>query len=156
MPFKNLADFIDKLKKEGEIKEIIHPVSPVLEISEITDRISKNEGPALLFTNTGTQFPLLINAMGSERRIKLALGVEHLDDISLEFQKLMNVLTGPKKTFWDKIQMLPRLKEISACMPKRYKGKAPCQQVVMETPDLDKLPILQCWPFDGGKFITLP
>jgi len=156
MPFKSLADFIDKLKKEGELKEITLAVSPVLEISEITDRISKNEGPALLFTNTGTQFPVLINAMGSENRIKLALGVGHLDDVGSEFQKLMNLLTGPKKTIWDKIQMLPRLKEISACMPKRFKGKAPCQQVVMEIPDLDKLPVLQCWPFDGGRFITLP
>lgn len=156
MAHNKLRDFIHTLKKENELIEISHPVSPHLEISEITDRISKQGGPALLFTQTGTKFPVLINAMGSEKRINLALGVDNLDEIGAEFHKLMGLMMAPKKTLWEKLKMLPRLKEISSWMPKKYNGKAPCQQVVMAEPDLGLLPILRCWPFDGGDFITLP
>lgn len=154
--YKNLADFIRILEEQGELIRIKEFVSPVLEITEITDRVSKAGGKALLFENTGTDFPLLINSMGSLKRICLALGVNALDDIGAEMEKLFKQILSPKDGLFDKLKMLPVLNEVASWMPKVVNKKAPCQQVVMKTPDITKLPILQCWPYDGGKFITLP
>jgi len=154
--FKNLHEFIVALEKAGELVRVKEFVSPVLEIPEITDRFSKAGGKALLFENTGTDFPLLINSMGSMKRICMALGVHDLEEIGNEMEKLFKQLISPKDGLMDKLRMLPALNEVASWMPKVVNKKGPCQQVVMTTPDLNKLPILQCWPFDGGKFITLP
>lgn len=154
--FKDLSEFITLLDTRGELIRIKDFVSPVLEITEITDRVSKAGGKALLFENTGTDFPLLINSMGSLKRICLALGVNDLDDISVEIEKLFKQIVSPKSGLLDKMKMLPALNEIASWMPKHVNKKAACQQVVMEKPDITKLPVLQCWPCDGGKFITLP
>ena len=154
--YRNLHDFIIALEKANELIRVREFVSPVLEISEITDRISKAGGKALLFENTGTDFPVLINAMGSMRRICLALGVNDLDEIGSDMEKLFKHLLSPKDGLLDKLRMLPALNEIASWMPKVLSGKGACQQVVMPIADISRLPVLQCWPYDGGKFVTLP
>ena len=154
--YKNLNEFINRLEESGELIRIKEFVDLKLEISEITDRISKNHGPALLFENTGTDFPLLINSMGSEKRMCLALGVDSLDDIAKDIEKLIVQLTSPKESIFDKLKLLPKLNEIAQFMPKVKKGRGECQQIIMEKPDITKLPVLTCWPHDGGPFITLP
>lgn len=158
MAYKSLQAFIDKLEAEGELVRISTFVDPVLEIAEITDRVSKTQdrNKALLFENTGTDFPLLINSMGSEKRMCIALGVSHLDEIAGEIENLFKMMTGPKKGLLDKLAMLPQLGKFASWMPKVVSGRGACQEVVMPEPDLSKLPILKCWPKDGGRFITLP
>lgn len=154
--FKNLSDFIKILEEQDELIRIKEFVSPVLEITEVTDRISKASGKALLFENTGTGFPLLINSMGSHKRICLALGVEKLDDIGTSIEELFRKVLSTKDGLIDKLKMLPALNKVASWMPKVLNKNAPCQQVVMKIPDITKLPVLKCWPYDGGKFITLP
>lgn len=156
MAYKSLLDFILKLEKEGELVRIKEYVNPHLEIPEITDRISKQYGPALLFENTGYDFPLLINSMGTEKRMAMALGVDKLDDIALQMDGLFKMLTKPKENLLDKLKMLPQLGEIASWMPKVVSGKGACQEVIMKEPDITKLPVLKCWPEDGGPFLTLP
>ena len=158
MAFKSLRHFIQTLEEAGELVRLKEAVDPVLEITEITDRVSKTpaQNKALLFENTGTEFPVLINSMGSEKRIAMALGVEKLDDVAAEIEELFKMLTGPKNGLLEKLAMLPKLGQFASWMPKVVKGRGACQEVVMENPDLSKLPILKCWPKDGGRFITLP
>lgn len=156
MAYRNLQHFIATLEKEGELIRISEPVSPHLEITEITDRVSKEYGPALLFENTGTDFPLLINSMGNYKRMCMALGVQHMDEITAEIEQLFKQLTGPKNGILDKLSMLPKLGQIASWMPKVVSGKGECQEVVMKDPDMSKLPVLTCWPEDGGPFVTLP
>jgi 4-hydroxy-3-polyprenylbenzoate decarboxylase len=158
MANKGLNEFIRLLESNGELIRVKASVTPHLEITEITDRISKSSGggKALLFENTGTGFPLLINAFGSTRRICLALGHESLDHIGEEIEKLFKKLTGPNAGLIDKLKMLPLLSQIASWMPKTISGKGKCQEIVMDQPDLGKLPVLTCWPADGGPFITLP
>jgi 4-hydroxy-3-polyprenylbenzoate decarboxylase len=156
MAFSNLEQFINLLESQNELIRIKEFVSPELEITEITDRISKAGGKALLFENNDTAFPLLINAFGSERRMCMALGVNLLDDIGAGIDKLLKDFAEPKNSFFQKLKLLPTVKQVSSWMPKVVKGKGDCQQIVMEKPDLNLLPVLKCWPFDGGKFITLP
>ena len=158
MAYKSLRAFIDELDKAGELVRIKTFVDPVLEIAEITDRVSKtpDRNKALLFENTGTDFPLLINAMGNERRMCMALGVNHLDDTAHEIEEMLKMLSAPKNGMIEKLAMLPQLGKFASWMPKVIKGRGACQEVVMSQPDLDKLPILKCWPKDGGRFITLP
>jgi 4-hydroxy-3-polyprenylbenzoate decarboxylase len=156
MSFKNLSYFISALEDTGELVRMKEFVSPNLEITEITDRISKQNGPALLFENNGTEFPLLINAMGSEKRICMALGVDHLDDIGRDIDEILKTFLSPKQSFLDKVRTLPLLQELASWMPKSRKGRGACQEVIMKNPDLTKLPVLTCWPADGGPFITLP
>lgn len=158
MAYKSLRAFIDKLEAEGELVRIKNFVDPVLEIAEIADRVSKtpDKNKALLFENTGTDFPLLINSMGSERRMCIALGVEHLNEVAGEIENLFKMMTGPKNGLLEKLAMLPQLGKFASWMPKVVSGRGACQEEVMDNPDLDKLPILKCWPKDGGRFITLP
>jgi 4-hydroxy-3-polyprenylbenzoate decarboxylase len=158
MAYKNLRHFIETLEQAGELVRIKTYVDPKLEIAEITDRISKSAdgGKALLFENTGTDFPVLINSMGSYRRMCLALGVGELDDIAGEIEALFKMLSKPKESILDKLSMLPKLGQFASWMPKVTGGKGSCQEVVMTNPDLTKLPVLTCWPKDGGPFITLP
>ncbi len=150
--------FIEKLEKAGELKRVKQLIGPKLEITEIADRISKktNGGEALLFENTGTEFPVLINALGSEKRIALALGRDSVFDIEKEIEVLFSTLLKSKDTVWDKLKLLPKLKEVSAWMPRKLARRGTCQEIKMPEPDLTKLPVLHCWPADGGPFITLP
>jgi 4-hydroxy-3-polyprenylbenzoate decarboxylase len=156
MPYKNLAQFIATLEKKGELIRIKKFVSPRLEISEVTDRIVKNNGKALLFENNGTGFPLLINAFASEKRMSLALGVKKLDDIGEEVGGVIRELISPKDSLMDKLKVIGTLREVASWLPKVISGRGPCQEVVMKEPDLSLLPVLTCWPADGGPFITLP
>jgi len=158
MAYKNLQHFISTLEAAGELIRIKAFVDPRLEMSEITDRISKTKdgGKALLFENTGYKFPVLMNAYGSEKRMCLALGIQHLDDIAKEIEALFKLLTKPKENILDKLSLLPKLGQFASWMPKVKSGRGECQEVVMMQPDLTKLPIITCWPKDGGPFITLP
>ncbi len=158
MAYKSLQAFIKKLEEEDELVRINTFVDPELEIAEITDRVSKtpDRNKALLFENTGTDFPLLINSMGSYKRMCIALGVDTLDDVAKDIEDLFHQLSSPKNGLLEKLTMLPQLSKFASWMPKVVKGKGACQEVVMSEPDLSKLPILKCWPKDGGRFVTLP
>jgi len=156
MSYLNLQAFIEDLERSGELIRVKEFVSPHLQVSEIADRMSKNNGKALLFENNGTRFPLLINSMGSERRMCLALGVQTLDDTAKQIEELMAGLMTPRDSLLSKLALLPALAEVAAFMPGHRKGKGACQEVVMDKPDLTQLPVLTCWPYDGGPFITLP
>ncbi len=155
-----LADHIKILKEQGELIEITTPVSTNLEITEIVDRISKSGSlnKALLFKNTGTQFPVLINMYGSNKRMALALGHNSLDETGKYIEELIKNLMNAsgEKSFWEKLKILFSLKELASYMPKLTKGKAKCQQNIMQQPDLNLLPVLKLWPNDVGPFITLP
>jgi 4-hydroxy-3-polyprenylbenzoate decarboxylase len=156
MAYKNLREFISRLENEGELVRVSKPISPVLEITEIADRTIKASGPALLFEHpVGSDIPVLINAMGSPKRMALALGVNSLDEIAHEIENLlrMEVPNG----IMDKLRLIPKYGRLAGFMPKLVSVGA-CQEIVLTNDDasLDALPILQCWPGDGGRFITLP
>ena len=155
-----LREYIARLEAAGELQRISTPVSTRFEITEITDRISKSEGggKALLFENTGTDYPVLMNMMGSDRRIAMALGVESLDDIARRIDTLLKSATSPKNTLMDKLRMLPLLNDVAKWFPRKAKGRGECQEVIIQGDDVDltKLPILTSWGYDGGPFITLP
>jgi 4-hydroxy-3-polyprenylbenzoate decarboxylase len=121
--YHSLNQFIAQLEKENELIRIKEFVDPKLEITEITDRISKHNGKALLFENTGTAFPLLINAYGSEKRIGMALRVNHLDDIAAEIEGLFKMLMKPKDNILDKLKLLPQLGAMASWMPKISKAR---------------------------------
>ncbi|HET6256081.1 MAG TPA: menaquinone biosynthesis decarboxylase [Puia sp.] len=158
MAYKNQQEFIRALEAAGELVRIGTFVDPRLEIAEITDRISKSGhgGKALLFENTGTAFPVLMNAYGSERRMCMALGVQHLDDTTREIEALFKLLSGPKEGILEKLKLLPKLGQFASWMPVVRTGRGECQEIVMSTPDITKLPVITCWPRDGGPFVTLP
>jgi 4-hydroxy-3-polyprenylbenzoate decarboxylase len=160
MAYKNQQQFIDVLEREGELVRIKEYVDPKLEIAEITDRISKTAGggKALLFENTGYNFPVLMNAYGSEKRMCLALGVSHLDDVAHDIESLFKMLASPKESIVDKLKLLPKLGQFASWMPKVRSGRGECQQVVWQgkEADISKLPVITCWPKDGGPFVTLP
>jgi len=171
--YDDLRDWITALEKQGELKRIREEVSPELEITEITDRVSKigatgtrigtkqkyaEGGPALLFENV-KGYPghkVFINQFGSERRMAMALGVERVDEIAERIHGLMNV-KAPSGML-DKLRMLPQLGALANVFPKTVSAKeAPCKEVILrEGFDLNAFPILKCWPHDGGRFITLP
>ena len=158
--YKSLTDFINVLESAGELVRIGAPVSSVEEIAEITDRFSKAKGggKALLFENTDSGFPVLTNMMGSERRIALALGVESLDELPQRIDALLKEALSPKASIFEKMRMLPMLADVAKWFPKRVKGRGECQQVVLmgDDADITRLPVLKCWPSDGGRFVTLP
>ena len=158
MAYRSLQHFIDTLEKLGELIRINHYVDPKLEMAEITDRMSKQPsgGKALLFENTGYNFPVLMNAYGSEKRMSLALGVEHLDDVAKQIEGLFKLLASPKEGIIDKLKLLPKLNQFASWMPKIKSGRGECQRVIMTQPDMTKLPVITCWPKDGRPFVTLP
>src|SRR3954453_10634536 len=120
MAFNNLGEFLSALESAGELVRIKTYVDPTLEIAEITDRVSKTPlgGKALLFENTGYDFPVLMNAYGSEKRMCMALGVQQLDDVAHEIEGLFQLLAAPKESIVDKLKMLPKLGQFASWMPK--------------------------------------
>src|SRR5215210_5146991 len=110
MAYRNQQEFIKALEREGELVRIKIYIDPRLEIAEITDRISKTAGggKALLFENTGYDFPVLMNAYGSEKRMCMALGVKHLNDVAKEIEELFKLLSSPKENIIDKLKLLPQ------------------------------------------------
>ena len=163
MPFDDLRQWIAALDRAGELKRIQTEADPIVEIAEITDRVSKSRdakgepgGPALLFQNlkghAGSQ--LLINQFGSDARMKLALGVTFFDEVADRIRAFMDVKSP--QGFLDKIKMLPLLAEAGKFFP-RTVSTGPCKEVIQrDNFSLLDFPILQCWPKDGGRFITLP
>ncbi len=153
-----LKSYINILENIGELVRIQEFVDPVLEISEVTDRISKlpGGGKAILFESNGTRFPLLINSMGSEKRMATALHHENLESIGKEITTLFHGIISPKENLLAKLKILPLLKEVSSWVPVKLKRKGSCQEFMITPPDLFSLPVLKCWPADGGRFITLP
>jgi 4-hydroxy-3-polyprenylbenzoate decarboxylase len=152
----DLRDFVRLLRDKGELVEIDRPVDPVLEITEITDRVVKAGGPALLFRHPrGSSIPVLTNQFGSDRRMALALRSTSYDALAQKVRALTE-LEVPHGAL-DKLKALAKLKDLASLGPKMVKT-APCQEVVYtgDQVDLARLPVLTCWPLDGGPFITLP
>ena len=156
MAYSDLRAFMAELEKRGLLRRITTEVDPELEITEISDRVVKSGGPALLFENVkGSGMPVVTNLFGTEQMMKLALEVEDLDQIGAE---LMGILQPPElpATLIDKLKALPRLVQLSSFIPKKVKS-GPCKEVMIkDNPKLSDLPVLKCWPEDGGPFITLP
>ena len=156
MAYRDQHEFIARLEKEGELRRITHPVSPELEITEIASRLMHGGGPALLFENvTGSQLPVSINVMGSNRRMAMALGVDDVEEIAGRISELLD--TKVPESLMGKLAMLPKMAELTKFPPKAV-GKGPVQEVVLEDTDVDlgSLPVLKCWPQDGGPYFTLP
>jgi len=155
MAYKDLREFIKVLEERGLLKRITVEVDPILEITEINDRIVKRGGPALLFEKPkDSKFPCVVNLFGSFERMKLALEVKDLDDIG---RRALEFLEPEIPTnIIEKLKMLPKLKRLSDFLP-RYVKSGPCKEVIIkDNPSLDIFPILKTWPLDGGRFITLP
>lgn len=161
---KDLRSFLDDLDRAGELVRIREPVAVKLEIAEIADRVMKQPGggKALLFETpvlddgSRSDVPVAINIFGSWARMAQALGVK---DVSEHAQRIADLLQPDiPKGFWAKVQLIPKFAELAKVPPREYRGKPPCQEVVLEgsAVDLRKLPIITSWPADAGPFITLP
>lgn len=156
MAYKDLQEFVDHLEKAGELKRIKTEVDNELEITEITDRVSKSYGPALLFENVrGYSWPVLINAFGSTKRMAMSLGVDHLDEIAEDILGFMEIADQVPQSMLDKVKLLPKIAQVATFIPRMVR-QGSCQEVVESNPSLDLLPVLKCWPEDAGRFITLP
>src|SRR5579871_2963573 len=163
MAYRDLREFVKALEKAGELKRIKAEVDPVLEITEVTQRVArdpkrteKSVGPALLFEKPkGSRMPLLVNTFGSVKRMAMAFEVDELDEVAARIRGFLDTKT-PQGLF-DKIKMLPKLAELGSFFPKSVKD-GDCKQVVHEGNDVNlfDFPILKCWPQDGGRFITFP
>jgi 4-hydroxy-3-polyprenylbenzoate decarboxylase len=158
VPFTDLREFVARLEALGRLRRVAAPVSRDLEITEIVDRVSKSSGEAnvaLLFERVeGASMPVLVNAFGSEQRMALALGVDRLDELGERVARLLDArMPG---TFGERLRKLGTLIEVARAAPRRV-DTAPCQEVVeTAAPSLAGLPVLQSWPGDGGRYITLP
>jgi 4-hydroxy-3-polyprenylbenzoate decarboxylase len=158
--YKNLSEFINALEAAGELARVRERVSPILEITEITNRVSKSPGggKALLFENVeGSSMPVLTNAFGSDRRMAMALGVDDIEEVA---ERLKDILTlTPPETLGQKFSLMKEALSWTQFLPRRSnKSTPPCQEVVVKGRDVDlsTFPILQCWPKDAGRFVTLP
>ncbi|MEL7798955.1 UNVERIFIED_ORG: 3-octaprenyl-4-hydroxybenzoate decarboxylase [Idiomarina abyssalis] len=157
MKYQDLRDFIALLEERGELKRIQQEIDPYLEITEISDRTLKAQGPALLFENVkGHDMPVLANLFGTPDRVALGMGQESVTALR-DVGKLLAFLKEPEppKGFRDALNLLPKYKKVLSMSPKSIK-KAPCQQVVMSGDDVDltKLPIQHCWPGDVAPLVT--
>jgi 4-hydroxy-3-polyprenylbenzoate decarboxylase len=159
MPYKNLQDFIATLEARGELRRIAVEVDPELEITEIADRVMREGGPALLFEKVrGSKWPLLINAMGTEARMALALGAPSLDAKVAEIE-------GHLAWLWSNVRDFSLLKALPGALPKvptalsllpKHVAHPLCREVTAPEEGFSSLPVLKCWPEDGGRFLTLP
>jgi len=157
MKYKDLRDFIKLLESKGQLKRISEPVDPYLEITEISDRVLRKGGPALLFENPkGSDIPVLTNLFGTTERVAFGMGQKSMQSLR-DVGKLLAYLKEPEppKGFKDAIQKWPVFKQVLNMGPKIVK-KAPCQKIIMTADDVDlhKLPIQTCWPGDVAPLIT--
>ena len=154
MMFKDLRQYLEALEARQDLKKIMVPVDPVLEIAEIADRMVKAGGPALLFEKaTGSPYPVAINLFGTLQRACFALGVESFDEIA---QRVIALIPqSPPESFFEKVRFLFKLKEIGGFQPRKISA-GPVQDIIERPPNLLLLPVLKCWPKDAGRFITLP
>ena len=153
MAYESLREFVQKLDAAGELKRIAVEVDPVLEITEIADREMKlpGGGKALLFEKCkGSNFPLLINAYGSRKRMALALGVADIEDIARELEGLLKA--KPPTSFKEAIALLGTALELRHAKPSRGRNAAATE----ELSGLSALPIQKCWPADAGRFVCMP
>lgn len=160
--YKDIQEFIAALDAAGELTRHTEKVSPEIEISKITDEESKKPdgGKALLFENVWDgdkqSFPIATNLFGSKKRMAMALGLKSLDEAGDEIGELVN--TTPPRSMQDFFELAKKALPLTRIMPRRAKGSAPCQEVVKQGKDIDlsEIPVLKCWPHDGGRFVTLP
>jgi 4-hydroxy-3-polyprenylbenzoate decarboxylase len=160
----NLSQFLAAIERAGELARIKEPVKVRLELCEISDRVMKQSGggKALLFENVilddgrQSEFPVAINLFGSMRRMALALGVEDLDQVGARITELLDLKVP--EGLMGKLSMLPRLLEVGKFPPRMRGGSPACQEIIWKGDEIDlgKLPIITCWPEDGGAYITLP
>ena len=155
MAYADLREFIKALEKNKELKRISIEVDPRLEITEFADRSVKQGGPALLFEKPkGSRVPVLINAFASERRMQIALEVGSIQEVANRISEFLE-MRMPQGLI-NKLKMLPKLAEMGRFFPKIV-SKGECKEVIRhENFSLSEFPILQCWPDDGGRYITLP
>ena len=159
MAYNDLQDFISALERRGELRRIGVEVDPELEITEIASRVMKAGGPALLFERVkGSSYPLIINAMGTEARMAFALGAESLDQKAGEIEALIGWAWKQLRDFSllsaapEAIRKIPVLRSL---LPRRV-ARPLCQEVIDDEAGFSSLPVLKCWPDDGGRFLTLP
>jgi len=160
--YKDIQQFISALDAAGELTRVKAKVSPIIDISKITDIESKKAGggKALFFENVVDNgkktFPIATNLFGSNRRMAMALGLENLNDAGNEIEALVNL--NPPKTFGDFIEIAKKALPLTKIMPKKVRSSPACQEVVQTGDDIDlsTIPVLKCWPKDGGRFVTLP
>ena len=158
MKYRDLREFVALLEERGELRRVSAPVSADLEITEISDRMVKSGGPALLFENVeGHSAPLLINLFGTHKRVALALGVEDVEELADRVRKLLALSQGPPSGIGGKMRALGELVGLARSQPKSVR-RAPCQEVVLTGDDVDiySMPVIRCWPLDAAPFITLP
>jgi 4-hydroxy-3-polyprenylbenzoate decarboxylase len=156
--FQSLGEFLSALESRGDLVRVTRPVSRDLEITEVTQRVLRADGPALLFENVpGASMPVVTNLLGSPRRIAAALGAKSVEEVAERVERLVHLrppagVLGAVRDLSGTIEALSTLRSLA---PKRVRS-APCQEVEEPTVDLDRLPILRCWPKDGGRTITFP
>jgi 4-hydroxy-3-polyprenylbenzoate decarboxylase len=156
--FRSLGEFLAALEARGDLARVRRPVSRDLEVTEVTQRVLRNDGPALLFENVpGATMPVVTNLLGSARRVALALGAETVDAVAEKVERLVRLkppagILGAVRDLSGTIETLSTLRTLA---PKRVRS-GPCQEVEETKVDLDRLPILKCWPKDGGRTITFP
>ena len=156
MAFPDIQSFMRLLEQRGELLRVTTPVSRELEITEIADRMVKQGGPALLFENvTGSDYPVAIGLLGTKERVALALGVDDLDELAEKVRNLIYLSGGGSKL--GLLSNVTKLRDAMNLPPRRVRS-APAQEVVWrgDEVDLSKIPVLKCWPLDGGPFVTLP
>ena len=159
MKYKDLRDFIKQLEKQGELKRITAEVDPYLEMTEICDRVLKQEGPALLFENPkGSNIPVLANLFGTPHRVAMGMGAESVTELR-GIGELLAYLKEPEppKGMKDAIEKIPVFKQVLNMAPKVI-SKPPCQEVIRigDEVDLSVFPIQTCWPDDAAPLITWP
>lgn len=155
MHYDNLRQLLQRFEQAGQLKRIAAEVDPELEITEIADRMVKDDGPVLWFENVrGSSLPLVINTFAARQRMAWALGVDNCDEIGQRIRQLL--MPRQSAGIINKLRGLADLAELSSYTP-RMVDRAPCQQIVLQGDEasLDDLPVLKCWPEDGGRFITL-
>ncbi len=158
MTFRSLGEFLTELERRGDLTRVRRPVSRDLEITEVTQRVLRADGPALLFENVpGSTLPVVTNLLGSPRRIALALGADNVDAVAERVGQLVRLrppagILGAVRDLSGTIETLSTLRSLA---PKRVRS-APCQEVEETEVDLDRIPILKCWPHDAGRTVTFP
>jgi 4-hydroxy-3-polyprenylbenzoate decarboxylase len=158
VPFRSLGEFVAALEAQGDLIRVTRPVSRDLEITEITQRVLRAGGPALLFESVpGSAMPVLTNLLGAPRRVARAFEAERVDELADRIERLVHLrppagFLGAVRDLAGTMETLGTLRTLA---PKRVRS-GPCQEVVEERVDLDRLPILRCWPHDGGRTVTFP
>ncbi len=156
--FRSLGEFLEALESAGDLVRVKTPVARDLEITEVTQRVLRADGPALLFENVpGATMPVVTNLLGSPRRIARALGADRVDDVAQRIERLVHLrppagVVGALRDLGGTIETLSTLRTLA---PKRVRS-GPAQEVEEPDVDLDRLPILKCWPHDGGRTVTFP